>query len=136
MHIRTICPATTPQPRRKKDRNAPKRPRNAYLVFLDRHRPALQAANPHSAMKELTKEMAKEWQNVSAEERATCDAIALQNKVAYEEAMRVYHEAQVQQAAAGVEAAGGAVVRVRLCACAHVCACVCTCVCLPAHGVC
>ena len=39
------------QHRRKKDRNAPKRPRNAYLVFLDRHRPAKQTANPTAAMK-------------------------------------------------------------------------------------
>ena len=96
------------QARRKKDRNAPKRPRNAYLVFLDRHRPALQAAQPHSAMKELTKEMAKEWQNVTPEERATCDAIAHQNKLAYEEAMRAY---QQQQMAAAAAADGGASVR-------------------------
>lgn len=77
------------QPRRKKDRNAPKRPRNAYLVFLDRHRPAKHAANPQAAMKarrhrrsaclavhaadlmpaqDLTCEMAKEWQLISKDE--------------------------------------------------------------------
>jgi len=47
--LRFDAPAA--QPRRKKDRNAPKRPRNAYLVFLDRHRPAKHAANPQAAMK-------------------------------------------------------------------------------------
>ena len=101
-----------PQPRRKKDRNAPKRPRNAYLVFLDRHRPALQAAQPHSAMKDLTREMAKEWQTVSAEERKICDDIAQANKAAYEEAMRRYHEQQTAgggAAAVDVDDSGAAV---------------------------
>lgn len=39
------------QHRRKKDRNAPKRPKNAYLVFLDRHREKKHEANPTAAMK-------------------------------------------------------------------------------------
>jgi hypothetical protein len=65
-------------------------------------------------MKELTKEMAKEWQNVTLEERAACDAIAVANKAAYEDAMRVYHETQLAQAppaggAGAIGDAGGAV---------------------------
>ena len=65
----------------------------------------MQAANPHAAMKDLTKEMAKEWQTVSADERAECDRIALANKTAYEEAMRIYQEQQVAAAADGGAAA-------------------------------
>jgi hypothetical protein len=113
------------QPRRKKDRNAPKRPRNAYLVFLDRHRPAKQAANPTAAMKargavassrlhsadarapqDLTREMAVEWKTVSDEERKICDDLAAANKANYEVALKAY-QAQVR-AAAGAQAAADA----------------------------
>ncbi len=73
--------ALTPQIRRKKDKNAPKRPRNAYLIFLDRHRPDMQKENPSMAMKELTRILAARWQNVSPAERAECDRLALENKV-------------------------------------------------------
>ena len=47
------------------------------------------ASHSH-APQDLTREMAKEWQTVSAEERKICDDIAAQNKAAYEEAMKLY----------------------------------------------
>ena len=137
------------QQRRKKDRNAPKRPRNAYLVFLDRHRPAKQAANPTGAMKarqpprsragcvrltrarapqDLTREMAKEWKDVSAEEKKICDDIAAQNKLDYDEAMKAYQATHGHAGAMGGQSVtdGGDEVRplLRGAACTRSTACV------------
>ena len=72
---------------------------------------------------DLTREMAKEWQSVSEEERKICDDIAAQNKADYEEAMKLYH-AQMQAGAAGVlvGVAGGDEVRfssASVCRCAR-----------------
>ena len=60
-------------------------------------------------LQDLTREMAKEWQTVSAEERKICDDIAAQNKADYEEAMKLY-QAQLCAVHAGV-ADGGEEVR-------------------------
>jgi hypothetical protein len=44
-----------------------KRPRCAYLVFLDRHRPRIRAEHPSMPMKDLVVLQARDWKTVRYE---------------------------------------------------------------------
>jgi hypothetical protein len=62
--------------RRKKDPRAPKKSLTSYLVFMQRHRAALAAANPDVSTQDLTTLLADKWKNVDEEERKLCEQIA------------------------------------------------------------
>lgn len=81
-----------PKKRRKKDKLAPKKPRSAYIVFLDRHRDEIRTAHPGRPMKEITSELAKRWRNVTKEEMDICEGIASREKADYEQAKKRYLE--------------------------------------------
>jgi hypothetical protein len=49
----------------QKDKEAPKKPRSSYIVFLDRHREEIRVACPDMQMKEVTSALAKQWQHVT-----------------------------------------------------------------------
>jgi HMG (high mobility group) box len=62
--------------RRKKDPRAPKKSLTSYLVFMQRHRPALAAAHPDVSTQDLTTMLADQWKNVDEAEKKLCEDIA------------------------------------------------------------
>jgi len=78
--------------RRKKDKDAPKKPRSAYIIFLDRHRDEVRTACPDIQMKEITAALARQWQHVTDEERQVCKDIAAREKGEYEVAKKKYFD--------------------------------------------
>ncbi|KAF8529228.1 high mobility group box domain-containing protein, partial [Hysterangium stoloniferum] len=52
-----------------RDKNAPKRPPSAYLLFQNDVRKDVKAANPNMANNELLKEIARMWAEVPAEDK-------------------------------------------------------------------
>jgi structure-specific recognition protein 1 len=67
--------------RRKKDPRAPKKSLTSYLVFMQRHRAELAAANPGVSTQDLTTLLAEKWKTVEEEERRLCEEIALNDHV-------------------------------------------------------
>ena len=113
-HPSQEAPAPPPK-KQKRDPAKPKRPLNAYLVFLGRHREEMRKANPGSDVRELTALLAKSWQKVSAKEKALCEAAAQKDRARYEREMKAYTKLQtkplpdkVSGAAQGGAASGGA----------------------------
>ena len=73
------------------DEERPKRATTAYLVFLERHRKRMTAANPEAKPKEITKLLAGEWREVSNDEKQKCEEIAAEDKVRHETEMVEYN---------------------------------------------
>ena len=73
------------------DEERPKRATTAYLVFLERHRKRMTAANPEAKPKEITKLLAGEWREVSNDEKQKCEEIAAADKVRHETEMAEYN---------------------------------------------
>jgi len=76
--------------RRKKDKNAPKRPRSAFLFFSMDERPRLHKKYPKLKFGPLSKKLGKEWAKVSDEDRRHYDKQAKKDKKRYEEQMVAY----------------------------------------------
>ena len=47
--------------RKKKDPNAPKRPKSAYLFFIESQMPKIREANPEMEQKHIFKQIAEKW---------------------------------------------------------------------------
>eukprot|EP00884_Botryococcus_braunii_P015567 jgi/Botrbrau1/2694/Bobra.0203s0037.1 len=76
--------------RRKKDPRAPKKSLTSYLVFMQRHRAALAAANPDVSTQDLTTLLADKWKNVDEEERKLCEQIAASDHERWEDEMQKF----------------------------------------------
>lgn len=55
--------------RAKKDKNAPKRPRTAFLCFSIERRPVVSKENPELGFGEVAKAVSAEWKELSDKER-------------------------------------------------------------------
>ena len=76
--------------RKRRDRDKPKRAMSAYLVFLSRHRLAVQKSHPNWSVTDVTKELARRWKDVSDKERAECQHQSDEDKKRYYEQMADY----------------------------------------------
>jgi len=63
---------------------------SAYLVFLSRHRTAVQKSKPTWSVTDVTKELAIRWKDVSDKERAECQAQSDADKKRYYDQMDNY----------------------------------------------
>ena len=85
-----IAESTKRKRGKKRDRDAPKRAKSCYIIFLDRHRQEVREKNPDAGMKEIVSILAEMWKSVTPEERALCEAIALKDKERYTREMKSY----------------------------------------------
>ena len=76
--------------KRRRDRDKPKRAMSAYLVFLSRHRLAVQKSHPNWSVTDVTKELARRWKTVADKERAECQQQSEEDKKRYYDAMAEY----------------------------------------------
>lgn len=92
---------SAPRPSQRKDLDAdgnpvmkpPKRARTAYLVYCDRHRPAIMASiHPpgtkftREEMQQVTTKLAEMWKSIKPDELAYCKSEALKMKMEYDAA--------------------------------------------------
>jgi len=80
--------------RKTKDPNAPKRGRNAYMLWLGENRSrikeALVEAGKDSKVSEVSKVAGEEWKGLSEDEKLPYQKQAAEEKVAYQKAMEEY----------------------------------------------
>mmetsp|Transcript_2189 Transcript_2189/g.3377 ORF Transcript_2189/g.3377 Transcript_2189/m.3377 type:complete len:181 (+) Transcript_2189:64-606(+) len=74
----------------KKDKNAPKHARTAYMFFMEENRNDFRAANPDASFGTLSRLIADKWKIMTPEEKAPYEAQALQDKQRYKDEMVGY----------------------------------------------
>lgn len=80
----------TKKKRAKKDKNAPKKPKGAYILFGMDKRPEILAANPGIGITEVAKLIGAAWKECSAEDKAKYDTKVQEDKERYEREMEEY----------------------------------------------
>jgi len=78
--------------RKKKDPNAPKRPKSAYLFFSMEERPRLRKKHPKMGFGPLSKRLGKEWKSLSDDEKKHYEKMAKKDKKRYEDEMDAYEK--------------------------------------------
>lgn len=76
--------------KKKKDPNAPKRSRSAYIFYGASVRPEIKAAHPDMAVTVIMKEIGLMWAKVTDEGKTKFNQMAAADKVRYETEMRSY----------------------------------------------
>lgn len=76
--------------RKKKDPNAPKKPRTGYIIFCSEQRETMKAQNPDMNTKELTSALANRWQALSDAEKKKYTVKAEKDKERYASEMETY----------------------------------------------
>lgn len=74
----------------KKDPNAPKRPKTAYIFFCDDQRVAIKKKAPEMPQTQLMSMLGELWKKIREKEKHKYDAMAAKDKVRYEKDMVVY----------------------------------------------
>jgi len=74
----------------KKDANAPKHNKSAYIFFCEDHRAEVKAKYPDLKMTELSKKLGELWHSVSADEKKKCEKLAADDKKRYEKEKAAY----------------------------------------------
>ncbi|MFD6875699.1 MULTISPECIES: hypothetical protein [unclassified Streptomyces] len=100
----TTTKAQAPQPSGKKrrtkgarDKNAPKRPLSAYLIFATEQRPRLVKANPSASIADLAIRLGEMWKALSDTQQAPYRAQAAEDQRRYSAEREAY---EAKQAAA------------------------------------
>merc|ERR1712130_470720 len=75
---------------KKKDPNAPKNARSAYLYFCNELREKLKAENPAISITECGKEAGRQWKELTPSRRAKYDQMAAEDKARYEKETAAY----------------------------------------------
>lgn len=73
---------------RRKDPNAPTKPRSAYIMFCVEHRPKI--AKEHTDQKEVMVALGQAWKSLSDRERHRYEKKAQEDRRRYEEQMKTY----------------------------------------------
>lgn len=81
---------STPKKKAKKDPNAPKRGLSAYMFFSAAKRAEVLEQNPSFGVTDVAKELGARWKLVTAEEKATYQQQADEDKARYEREMAEY----------------------------------------------
>jgi hypothetical protein len=77
--------------RKIKDKDAPKKPRNAYIIFMHLKREDIKTQNPQlKTNSEVTKFLGTLWKSMSDEDKASYFATAKQEKETYEKEIEQY----------------------------------------------
>lgn len=76
--------------KKRKDKDAPKRPKSAYLFFCDVERPAIIKKNPQIKGQEVMKLLGPAWQKLSAKGKAKYEKLAAKDKERYEQELASY----------------------------------------------
>jgi len=82
---------------KKKDPNAPKKGRNAYMIFTHENRLRLKEENPEATSQELTSIVGKAYKGLTPEERGELDRKVEKEKERYKAEMAMYTKQQQQQ---------------------------------------
>ncbi|KAK3260895.1 hypothetical protein CYMTET_30172 [Cymbomonas tetramitiformis] len=93
------------KPKRKKDKNAPKRALSAFMYFSTKMRPIIKEETPDIAFTEIGKLLGEKWKALAPEDKHEFDQLAADDKVRYEQDMKEYKAAQVAAAGAAAQAA-------------------------------
>lgn len=77
--------ATSKKRKSPKDKDAPKKPRNAYMIFMHKNREEIKSQHPELATnRELTRLIGDMWKNMSQEEKEPYLELSKQEKIDYE----------------------------------------------------
>ena len=76
--------------KRKRDPDAPKRSKSAYMFFVSERRSALVKLHPEWTFGEYGKAMGEEWRNVTASGRKKWDKMSAADKVRYDAEKKAY----------------------------------------------
>lgn len=85
-----VLQKATPASRQKKDPDAPKRPRNAYLYFCQDHREELKKEHPSLKGPDITAKLAEMWGALSPKKKKKYEEMNEQDKQRYESEMKEY----------------------------------------------
>jgi len=78
--------------KKKKDPDAPKRPKTAYLCYAVAVRSQVQKDNPEMKFVDITRKISEQWKALTADERKPYDDMAAKDKERYEKAKKAYEE--------------------------------------------
>ena len=81
----------TRKPKKKKDKNAPKKNKSAYLFFCAEERPKIKEENPELNSKEVTRELGVRW-NAFKNEESDSDRMEALKELAQEDKLRYEEE--------------------------------------------
>ncbi|KAH6760971.1 HMG mobility box protein [Perilla frutescens var. frutescens] len=87
----------TKKTKKEKDPLKPKQPMSAYFVFSNERRAALLTENKN--VLEVAKITGEEWKNMTDEQKAPYEKMALKNKEQYAQEMEVYKQKKEEEAA-------------------------------------
>jgi len=76
--------------RRKKDPNAPKRARSAYIIYCTKHRAAMKEENPDAKPSEIMAKLGEQWKTLSDDEKVPYQGEASTDKERYATEMKTY----------------------------------------------
>ena len=77
-------------PKRKKDKNSPKNPQNAYMFFCNSNRASVKKDNPEMDAKNIIKTIAGRWRTLSDEDKKPYAEMAEKDKIRYKGEMTDY----------------------------------------------
>jgi len=76
--------------KKEKDPNKPKRALSAFFYYANEERPKVRASNPDFSVGEVAKELGRQWNELSATEKAPFEKSAADDRARYDEAMKSY----------------------------------------------
>lgn len=76
--------------KKKKDKNAPKNPQNAYMFYCNSNRFKFKAENPDMDAKTITRTIASKWNTMGTEDRIPYVEMAEKDKERYKQEMEKY----------------------------------------------
>jgi len=76
--------------RLQKDRNRPKRPFSAFMIYSTKIRESVKKANPEANFGVIAKLVGEQWCNLDLNEKKEYEELAAQDKARYEREMQVY----------------------------------------------
>merc|ERR1712138_144869 len=80
--------------KKPKDKNAPKRPMSAFMLFSNDMRPKIQAELGTKDFSEVAKKMGELWQNISESDKARYDAKNEKAKAKYAKTLAKYKKSK------------------------------------------
>ena len=81
--------------RKKKDKNAPKRNKNAYMFFVNEKRGEVKSANPSLSVTDVAKEIGVLWRNLDDDGKKKYIDMANEDKIRYNNEMEKYTKANI-----------------------------------------
>jgi len=83
---------------KKKDKNAPKKAKTAFIFFSSDFRPILKEQNPEYTFSQLAKELGNRWKKMKPQEKKKYEDNAVKDKKRYEKEKKDYDAKKKQEA--------------------------------------